>query len=352
MSEDTIPQVRDDGSMPRVSGEGADDTDIVLQVRDLVTVVDDGEREVRLVDGVSFTLRRGRTTAIVGESGSGKTMTALSLLRLLEPPVRVSGGTIHTHDQDLLALTERQMAAVRGARISMVFQDPLASLNPALRIGFQIAETLLAHRPMSRAAAERRAVELLRHVGVPDPEARARDYPHHFSGGMRQRVLIAAAIACEPEIIIADEPTTALDVTVQAKILRLLDDLQQETKVALLLITHDLGVVAAMADEVAVMYSGRVVELADVDTLFHAPRHPYTRALLACAISLDDDRHSRLEPIAGASPDPRHRPPGCPFQPRCPQAVADCRRIDPPLQAVSDRQSVACIVAHREQADV
>jgi len=325
--------------------------DVVLEVKDLVTVVTVAGKEVRLVDRVSLALRRGHTTAIVGESGSGKTMTAMSLLRLLEPPVRVASGTVRYLGQDLLALTERQMADVRGARIAMVFQDPLTSLNPVLRIGFQIAETLRAHRKMTRAEAEHRAVELLRRVGVPDPETRAMDYPHHFSGGMRQRVLIASAISCDPEVIIADEPTTALDVTVQAKILHLLDDLRQETKASLLLITHDLGVVAAMADDVAVMYAGRVVEQADVDTLFHAPRHPYTRALLTCAINLEDDRHSVLEPIPGAPPDPAQRPSGCPFHPRCPDAVPDCRRIDPPLEAVSRRQSVACIVVQRAMAD-
>jgi len=335
-----------------VDGPSSPDlADIVLEVKDLVTVVTIGGDEVRLVDRVSFALRRGRTTAIVGESGSGKTMTAMSLLRLLESPVRVANGTVRYLGRDLLTLNERQMAEVRGARIAMVFQDPLTSLNPVLRIGFQIAETLRAHRKMTRAEAEQRAVELLRRVGVPDPEARAMDYPHHFSGGMRQRVLIASAISCDPEVIIADEPTTALDVTVQAKILHLLDDLRQETKASLLLITHDLGVVAAMADDVAVMYAGRMVEQADVDTLFHAPRHPYTRALLACAINLEDDRHSALEPIPGAPPDPAQRPSGCPFHPRCPDAVPDCRRIDPPLAAVSKHQSVACIVVQRALAD-
>ena len=253
--------------------------DIVLEVKDLVTFVTMGGEGVRLVDRLSFALRRGRTTAIVGESGSGKTMMALLLLCLLKLPVRLAGGTVRYLGQDLLALTERQMAEVRGARITMVFQDPLASLNPVLRIGFQIAETLRAHRKMTRAKAERRAVDLLRHVGVPDAEARAMDRLHHLGGGMRQRVLIASAISCGPEVIIADEPTTALDVTVQAKILHLLDDLRQETEASLLLVTHDLGVVAAMADDVAVMYAGRVVEQANVDPLFHAPRHPYTRAL-------------------------------------------------------------------------
>ncbi|MDQ2765018.1 MAG: ABC transporter ATP-binding protein [Pseudomonadota bacterium] len=320
-------------------------TETVLEVRDLSTAFTSGRHEHRVVDRVSLSLRRGRTTAIVGESGSGKTVTALSLLQLIEPPGRVVGGEILYRGQDLRRLNERQMQAIRGARIGMVFQDPLTSLNPSLRIGTQIAETLRAHETLSRAAAERRAAELLARVGVPDAAARARDFPHQFSGGMRQRVLIAMAIACGPEIIIADEPTTALDVTVQAKILRLLHDLQQETGASLLMITHDLGVVAVLADEVAVMYAGRVVERADVDTLFHAPQHPYTKALLACAISLEDDRHSQIVPIAGAPPDLRRRPPGCPFAPRCPVAVAKCRTLDPPLLPVLAGQEVACFVA-------
>ena len=319
--------------------------EVVLDARDLAVAFPVQGRQVPIVEGVSFTLRRGRTTALVGESGSGKTVTALSLLRLIEPPGRIVGGEIHHRGRDLYTLSEREMEAVRGAQISMVFQDPLSSLNPALRIGKQIAETILAHEAVSRAEAACRAVELLARVGVPDAAARARDYPHHFSGGMRQRVLIAAAIACSPEIIIADEPTTALDVTVQAKILHLLHDLQRQMGASLLLITHDLGVVAAMADEVLVMYAGRIVERADVDTLFHAPLHPYTRALLACSISLDDERQAPLAPISGAPPDPARRPPGCPFRPRCLFAIARCRSEDPSLQAVSPGQAVACWVA-------
>jgi oligopeptide/dipeptide ABC transporter ATP-binding protein len=325
--------------------------DIVLEVDDLCTDFAIGRQAIRVVDRVSFTLRRGRTTAIVGESGSGKTVTALSLLQLIEPPGRITGGAIRYGGQDLRQLDERTMQRVRGARIGMVFQDPLSSLNPSLRIGTQIAETLLAHESMSVTEANRRAVELLGRVGVPDPAARARDYPHHFSGGMRQRVLIAMAIACNPDIIIADEPTTALDVTVQAKILRLLHDLQQAMGLSLLIITHDLGVVAALADEVVVMYAGRVVERADVDSLFHAPLHPYTRALLACAINLDDDRSTPLEPIAGAPPDLRHRPPGCQFAPRCPVAIDKCRRLDPPLRRMSPLQDVACFVAQGNTDD-
>ena len=244
--------------------------------------------------------------------------------------------------------TNERWSSVRGARIGMVFQDPLTSLNPALSIGSQIAETLQAHQRMSRAAAERKAIELLARVGVANPEQRIHDYPHHFSGGMRQRVLIAAAISCSPSVIIADEPTTALDVTVQAKILRLLHDLQRDMGAALLLITHDLGVVAAMADEVLVMYAGRIVERADVDTLFHNPRHPYTKALLACVAGIEDDRRTPLEPIGGSAPDLRNPPPGCRFAPRCPSAQDICRRQDQTLRSVSSDHEAACVLVETE----
>jgi oligopeptide/dipeptide ABC transporter ATP-binding protein len=318
--------------------------DPVLEVRGLVTRFGPPQGGLTAVDGVSFTLHRGRTTGLVGESGSGKSATALSIMRLIEPSGMTVAGTIGYKGRDLLALNEAAMRSIRGARIGMVFQDPLTSLNPALRVGAQIAETIRAHEAVSEREAWARALDLLARVGVAAPDERARDYPHQFSGGMRQRVMIAAAIACSPEIIIADEPTTALDVTVQAKILRLLHELQQEMGAALLLITHDLGVVAAMADEVLVMYAGRVVERADVDTLFHAPRHPYTQALLACVLNIEDDGRSRLEPIGGQPPDLHHPPPGCRFSPRCSRAVASCRRQDPQLLPVSDRQAVACLL--------
>jgi oligopeptide/dipeptide ABC transporter ATP-binding protein len=325
-------------------------SEVVLEARDLVVSFRARGKDVVVVDSVGLTLRRGQTTALVGESGSGKTMTALSLLRLIEPPGQVTKGEIRHRGRDLLSLSEREMEAVRGAAIGMVFQDPLTSLNPALRIGTQIAETILAHEAVARAEADRRAVALLEQVGVPDAAWRARDYPHHFSGGMRQRVLIAAAIACRPEVVIADEPTTALDVTVQAKILRLLHDLQGKMGASLLLITHDLGVVAAMADEVLVMYAGRIVEQAGVDALFHAPLHPYTQALLACSISLDDEGETPLAPISGAPPDPARRPAGCAFHPRCPRAVARCRVESPPLLALAPGQAAACWVAQAEAA--
>ena len=318
------------------------DQDIVLDVRDLRTRFGPPSRGLVAVDGISFALRRGRTTALVGESGSGKSATALSLLGLIDPPGAVIGGQVLHHGRDLVQADETEMRRVRGARIGIVFQDPLTSLNPALPIGSQIAETILAHEPIGRAAAMARAVALLERVGVADAARRATDYPHHFSGGMRQRVLIAAAIACRPEIIIADEPTTALDVTVQAKILRLLYDLQQDMAASLLLITHDLGVVAAMADDVLVMYAGRVVEHADVDTLFHAPRHPYTRALLSCMMDVEDDRSAPLAPIAGTPPDLRTPPPGCRFAPRCPAAEPACLDWEPVAQRLSDTHDVAC----------
>jgi oligopeptide/dipeptide ABC transporter ATP-binding protein len=319
-----------------------------LAVSDLRTRFGGFSEGATVVDGVTFTLQPGRTTALVGESGCGKSVTALSLMRLIEPPGHIVSGSVTLDGRDLLTLDEREMEQVRGARIGMVFQDPLTSLNPALSIGQQIGETLQAHQRMSRATAERKAVELLARVGVANPEQRIHDYPHHFSGGMRQRVLIAAAIGCSPSIIIADEPTTALDVTVQAKILRLLNDLQRDMGAALLLITHDLGVVAAMADEVLVMYAGRIVERADVDTLFHNPRHPYTKALLSCVAGIEDDRRTPLEPIGGNAPDLRNPPPGCRFAPRCPSAQDICRRQDQTLRAVSSDHEVACVLLETE----
>ncbi len=324
--------------------------DITLQVSNLATRFGSDRRGATVVDGVDLALRRGRTTALVGESGSGKTATALSIMRLIEPPGRIISGEILLDGTDLLGLDEEEMTAVRGARIGMIFQDPLTSLNPALSIGRQIAETILAHENVTDVEARRRAIELLTHVGVAEATRRVDDYPHHFSGGMRQRVLIAAAISCQPQIIIADEPTTALDVTVQAKILRLLHDLQQEMHASLLLITHDLGVVASMADEVLVMYAGRIVERADVDTLFHHPRHPYTKALLACMAGIEDDRGEPLEPIEGMAPDLTDPPPGCRFAPRCSQAQDRCRVEEPRLRAISATQEVACLLVQAEMA--
>lgn len=323
-----------------------------LVVENLTTRFGSDRAGATVVDGVSFELTPGRTLALVGESGSGKSATALSLMRLIEAPGRIIAGKVLLDGRDLLTMTDRMMEDVRGAQIAMVFQDPLTSLNPALTIGRQISETILAHHEMSYAEAEKRAIALLVRVGVTDAAQRINDYPHHFSGGMRQRVLIAAAISCAPGIIIADEPTTALDVTVQAKILRLLHDLQQEMQASMLLITHDLGVVAAMADSVMVMYAGRIVEHADVDTLFHAPRHPYTKALLSCIAGFEDDRSVPLEPIMGMAPDLTDPPKGCRFAPRCAMAQDICLRNDPALHAVSPTHDVACLLIQRETADV
>lgn len=323
-----------------------------LIVENLTTRFGSNRDGATVVDGVSFVLTPGQTTALVGESGSGKSATALSLMRLIDPPGRIIAGHVRLDGQDLLTITEQGMEQVRGGKIGMVFQDPLTSLNPALTIGRQITETILAHRDISAAEAERQAIDLLVRVGVTDAARRIHDYPHHFSGGMRQRVLIASAISCAPGIIIADEPTTALDVTVQAKILRLLHDLQQEMHASMLLITHDLGVVAAMADTVMVMYAGRIVEQADVDTLFHSPLHPYTKALLACVAEIDADRSAPLEAIGGMAPDLRNPPKGCRFAPRCPMVQDICRANDPALQAVSGGHSVACLLVNRERADV
>jgi len=317
----------------------------LLRVEDLRTYFELGAGTLRAVDGVSFALHPGRVLGIVGESGSGKSATALSIMRLIDPPGRIVGGRVLFKEQDLTRLSEREMEALRGNRIGMVFQNPMTSLDPSFRIGQQIAETLITHERLSPAEARRRTIELLRLVGIPDGERRYDDYPHQFSGGMRQRVLIAAAIACKPDVLIADEPTTALDVTIQAQILRLLADLQRRLGSAMVLITHDLGVIAAMADEVLVMYAGRVVELADVDTIFHAPKHPYTRGLLQSLVRLEDGRDSVLQPIAGAPPNLIDLPPGCPFRPRCVHAVERCAAELPALRKFAAGHQVACHLA-------
>ncbi|MBI4372032.1 MAG: ABC transporter ATP-binding protein [Elusimicrobia bacterium] len=303
----------------------------VLSVRGLRAHFVTPERTVKAVDGISYDLHAGKTLAVVGESGSGKSVHALSILGLLpSPPAKVVGGEILFGGRDLLRATPAQMRAVRGNRIGMIFQEPMTSLNPVLRVGEQIAEAVRLHRKASPAAAWAKAVELLRKVGIPNPEERARDFPHQFSGGMRQRAMIAIALSCEPDVLIADEPTTALDVTIQAQILELMRELQREYKTALVLITHNIGVVARMADEVVVMYAGRAVERAPVDALFKTPAHPYTRGLLASAPSLYE-RRERLDAIPGQPPDLGGELAGCPFAPRCPQVMDRCRIEDPPF---------------------
>jgi peptide/nickel transport system ATP-binding protein len=285
-----------------------------------------------VVDDVSFRVGRAETVAVVGESGCGKSLTALALLRLLEPPLSIRSGAIRFDGLDLARASERELRGVRGRRIAMVFQEPMTALNPVLTVGEQILEVLELHAGLSGRAARERATELLREVKLPDPERQLDEYPHRFSGGMRQRVLIAMALAGEPELLIADEPTTALDVTVQAQVLDLLRDLRRKRGMALLLITHDLGLVAEMASRVLVMYAGRIVEDTPVDALFDAPRHPYTRALLAARPALSRPG-ARLPTIPGVVPQVAHAPPGCRFHPRCAEAFERCSSAVPRLIA-------------------
>ena len=314
----------------------------ILQVEDLRTTFTTDDGVVRAVDGVSFDVRAGETVALVGESGCGKSVTALSILRLVpEPPGRIVGGHVIFQGRDLLALPSAAMRQVRGREISMVFQEPMTSLNPVFSCGEQIAETLVLHERLGARAAHARAVELLRRVGIPAPEQRAAEYPHQLSGGMRQRVMIAMALACRPALLIADEPTTALDVTVQAQILELLRRLQGELGMAVLLITHDLGVVAETADRVVVLYAGQVVESCDVAAAFQRTRHPYTAGLLASLPRLGT-RGERLRVIPGQVPDAARFPAACRFHPRCPAADERCRSLDPPLEVLDGTHRARC----------
>jgi len=296
----------------------------------------------RALDGVSFTVERGQVMGLVGESGCGKSMTALAVMRLVPEPGRISGGRIVFDGIDLLSLPEHGMRRLRGARIAMIFQEPMTALNPVLTAGFQVAEVLRIHKPISARAAWTRAVELLAEVGIPEPAARANDYPHQLSGGMRQRVMIAMAIACEPDLLIADEPTTALDVTIQAEILDLLRGLRQRRGMGIVLITHDLGIVAEQADRVAIMYAGRIVEQAPVTDLFDRPLHPYTQALLRSMPGVAV-RRERLEAVPGTVPDLLHLPSGCAFHDRCPLAIEECAARVPPLEEKAAQHRAACI---------
>jgi peptide/nickel transport system ATP-binding protein len=309
----------------------------LLDVRNLTTRFDTPRGTVHAVEDVSFTIEAGETMAIVGESGSGKSVTAMSLMRMVRRPGRITAGQILFHGVDLLDMNQAQMRSVRGSGISLIFQDPMSSLNPAMRIRDQITETMLAHGKFSAAQARTRAVELMELVGIPSPQARLADYPHSFSGGMRQRVMIAMAVANKPDLIIADEPTTALDVTIQAQVLDLLDTLNRDLGTAVILITHNLGVVARLCQRAAVMYAGRIVELADVDSLFADPRHPYTRDLLAATPRLTAPRDLPLVPIGGRPPDLSDPPPGCAFAPRCVLAEDRCHASQPPRAHTDER---------------
>jgi len=312
----------------------------LLSVEHLTTVFDSARGSVSAVNDVSFEIHAGETLGIVGESGSGKSVTALSIMRLVQPPGRIAAGRLVFKGRDLLTLDDREMQRVRGAGISLIFQEPATALNPVFRVGDQIAETLLVHRRATRREARTRAIELLRAVRITDPDARVRDYPHQLSGGMRQRVLIAMALACQPSLVIADEPTTALDVTIQAQILDLLREMKSALNLSLLLITHDLGVIAETADRVAVMYAGRIVETGPVREIFRRPGHPYTRALLASMPGGQPGQ--RLRAIVGSVPLLDDLPPGCAFNPRCPDRFDPCTTAPPPDYAAGPAQTAKC----------
>jgi oligopeptide/dipeptide ABC transporter ATP-binding protein len=319
----------------------------LLEVKNLQTHFPTRNGLVRAVDGVSFHLDAGELLGVVGESGCGKSITALSIMRLIAPPGKIVGGEITFDGKNLLKLSEAQMRAIRGDDIAMIFQDPMTSLNPVFTVGEQIAEALRLHRKLSRKAARAAAIEAMREVSIPDPARRADDYPHQLSGGMRQRVMIAMALACDPKLLIADEPTTALDVTIQAQILELLEELRKHRELAVLLITHDLGVVAEVADRVAVMYTGRFVEESTVDELFARPKHPYTEGLLRSVPKLtitEVGKAERLETIEGVVPSPTNLPPGCHFAPRCPYRMPRCTEEDIPLYDLEGGVRVRCVL--------
>jgi oligopeptide transport system ATP-binding protein len=313
-------------------------------VHDLKTQFSTPEGVVKAVDGVSFELNAGETLGIVGESGSGKSVTALSVMRLIPPPGRIVEGRVLYDGNDLTKLSESEMQAIRGESIAMIFQDPMTSLNPVFKVGWQVGEPLMLHRGESKAKAFASAVSVLAKVGIPSPGDRARDYPHHFSGGMRQRAMIAMGLTTTPKVLIADEPTTALDVTIQAQILELLRTVNREFGTATILITHNLGVVAGMCERVMVMYAGRVVESGPTEDVFAHPKHPYTWSLLRSIPRLDADRHEALKPIEGLPPDLIDLPSGCAFHPRCTFAIERCKRDTPALNRVGDTQLAACWV--------
>jgi oligopeptide/dipeptide ABC transporter ATP-binding protein len=319
----------------------------LLEIKNLHTYFQTREGLVCAVDGVSLHLDGGELLGLVGESGCGKSITALSIMRLVAPPGKIVAGEIFFDGRDLLKLSNAEMRDVRGNDIAMIFQDPMTSLNPVFTVGEQIAEALRLHRKLSRSAARAAAIDAMREVAIPDPELRASDYPHQLSGGMRQRVMIAMALACDPKVLIADEPTTALDVTIQAQMLELLNELRRTRELAVLLITHDLGVVAEVADRVAVMYTGQVVEASPVDALFARPKHPYTEGLLRSVPKLTTaamKKEPRLQTIEGSVPRLTALPPGCHFEPRCPYRMPRCREQDIPLYPVAEGVTARCVL--------
>jgi oligopeptide/dipeptide ABC transporter ATP-binding protein len=318
-------------------------SDVLLEVDDLVTAFDTEAGRLRAVDGVSFQVRRGHTLGIVGESGCGKSVPALSIIRLLPQPMgQVLGGRILFDGRDLLQASEEEIHAIRGARIGMIFQEPMTALNPVHRIGKQLSEVYLLHQDVTPRTALEKSVEILDKVGIPSPEIRVGEYPHQLSGGMRQRVMIAMALACKPALVIADEPTTALDVTIQAQILELMKSLQEEMGMSIVLITHDLGVIAETCEDVVVMYGGRVAEKGGVHDIFERPRHPYTRGLLESIPRLENERKTRLKIIEGMVPGLKDLPEGCRFQNRCPYKTQRCEDRQPDISRVDRGHEVGC----------
>jgi oligopeptide/dipeptide ABC transporter ATP-binding protein len=324
----------------------------LLEVENLQTQFPTRAGLVKSVNGVSFYINEGELLGLVGESGCGKSMTALSIMRLIAPPGRIAGGSIKFKDEELTTASDERMREIRGNDIAMIFQDPMTSLNPVFTVGEQIAEALRLHRRLGKKEAWAAAIEAMKEVSIPSPERRVNDYPHQLSGGMRQRVMIAMALACDPELLIADEPTTALDVTIQAQILELLDNLRKTRKLAVLLITHDLGVVAETADRICVMYTGKIVEESDVDELFAKPKHPYTQGLLKSVPKLtvgEIAKDTRLQTIEGTVPSPTNLPDGCHFAPRCPFRMERCVHGEIPLYELPNNVKVRCVLYDEEQ---
>ena len=325
----------------------------LLEIDNLQTHFFTSGGTVKAVDGVSYDVNAGETVAVVGESGSGKSVTALSILRLIpKPPGEIVGGEIRFQGKNLAFCTEDEIREIRGRDISMIFQEPMTSLNPVLSIGLQLTEPMMAHLNMSEAEAKERAVKLLELVGINEPRRRIEQYPHHLSGGMRQRVMIAMSLACEPKLIIADEPTTALDVTIQAQILELMKNLTREMNVAMIIITHNLGVVARYADRVNVMYAGRIVETGNASDIYHRPRHPYTLALLKSVPRMDRPRQAKLDPVDGQPPDLTRLDGGCSFRPRCKFAIDKCKESYPPLEEMGDKHFSACFRSKESLAEI
>ncbi len=320
-----------------------ENTPVLLDVKNLQTYFKTDNGILKAVDGVSFTVHEGETVGLVGESGCGKSVTNLSIMKLVpSPPGKVVGGEVFYRGTDIMKLKESELRNIRGNKISMIFQDPMTSLNPYLKISTQMIETIRLHQKVSKKQARERAIEMLKLVGIPAAESRIDCYPHQFSGGMRQRVMIAMALSCNADLLIADEPTTALDVTIQAQILELIKKISVEMKTAVILITHDLGVVAGMCDKVCVMYAGRIVESADTDTLYANPNHPYTQGLIASVPRMDGKKEERLFSIEGQPPNVIDLPPCCPFHPRCPYKMDVCTKVYPPVKEVEEQHHVAC----------